>query len=258
MSRLFIHEAGDRASPTIVFLHGGSSSGRMWQVQFADLAGDYHCLAPDLPEHGQSSQVTPFTMQGVVSEVAELIREMTPAGKAHVVGLSIGAAIGLELIRRQPEIVERAILSGTTPRMGSVMVLLSELFYIPLLKLLPRERLATFVMKSGGIPESYRDNMLIDLQGLSPGLFRNINRAMSQVTLPEGKVPATLVLVGEKEPWISKRHAKAICSSAAGATGKTVLGVGHAWNLEAPALFNETIRAWLADQPLPSALLDLK
>jgi pimeloyl-ACP methyl ester carboxylesterase len=146
--------------------------------------------------------VKPFTLQRVVSEVAELIREKSPAGKAHLVGLSIGAAIGLELIRRQPEIVGRAILSGTTPRMGSVMVLLSELFYIPLLKLLPRERLATFVMKSGGIPESYRDDMLIDLQGLSPGLFRNINRAMSQVRLPEGKVPTTLVLVGEKEPGI--------------------------------------------------------
>jgi pimeloyl-ACP methyl ester carboxylesterase len=103
MTKLFIHESGDHASPTIVFLHGASGSGRMWKAQFADLAGDYHCLAPDLPEHGQSRQVKPFTMQGVVSEVAELIRERAPTGKAYLVGLSIGAAVGLELIHRQPE-----------------------------------------------------------------------------------------------------------------------------------------------------------
>jgi hypothetical protein len=32
-------------------------------------------------------------------------------------------------------------------------------------------------------------------------------------------------------------------------------GVGHVWNLEAPDLFTETVRAWMTDQPLPQELV---
>ena len=31
--------------------------------------------------------------------------------------------------------------------------------------------------------------------------------------------------------------------------------VGHLWNLEAPDLFTETVRAWITDQPLPQKLM---
>jgi len=254
-TQLFVHETGEITSPSILFLHGAATSGRMWRGQQEALA-EYHCLAPDLPEHGQSRQVQPFTMQGVVETVADLIREKTPSKRAHIVGLSVGAAVGLELIRKQPEVVDLAILSGTTPRVGSGMILFSELFYIPMLRLLPRDRLASVIMKSGGIPASYQKDFVADLRYLNADLFRNINRAMSQVVIPQGNMPPTLVVVGEKEPGISKRHARAICRSAEGMVGKIVRGVGHAWNLEAPDLFNEMVRAWLSGKPLPSTLQD--
>ena len=32
-------------------------------------------------------------------------------------------------------------------------------------------------------------------------------------------------------------------------------GVGHVWNLEAPDLFTDTVRAWMTDQPLPKELM---
>jgi len=33
-------------------------------------------------------------------------------------------------------------------------------------------------------------------------------------------------------------------------------GVGHIWNLEAPDLFTETVRAWVTDRPLPKELVE--
>jgi pimeloyl-ACP methyl ester carboxylesterase len=33
-------------------------------------------------------------------------------------------------------------------------------------------------------------------------------------------------------------------------------GVGHIWNLEAPDLFTETVRAWMRDRPLPKELVE--
>ena len=49
---LFVREAGPLDAPCIVFLHGLGISSVMWQPQIERLSHEYHCLAPDLPEHG--------------------------------------------------------------------------------------------------------------------------------------------------------------------------------------------------------------
>ena len=44
--------------------------------------------------------------------VATIIREYIPSGRSHVVGLSLGSYVGLSLLSRHPDVVERAVLSG--------------------------------------------------------------------------------------------------------------------------------------------------
>ena len=65
----------------------------------------------------------------------------------------------------------------------------------------------------------------------------------------------TLVLVGEKEPKLMRRSARQLAASMIGATAYMVRGAIHNWPLAAPELFNRTLRAWLADQPLPAELV---
>ncbi len=60
---LYVNESGPASAPTVVFLHGGGGAGWMWQPQLEAFA-DYHCLVPDLPEHGRSAEVKPFTIAG--------------------------------------------------------------------------------------------------------------------------------------------------------------------------------------------------
>ena len=42
------------------------------------------------------------------------------------------------------------------------------------------------------------------------------------------------------------------------AKGYVVSGAIHNWSMQLPDLFTQTVRAWIADQPLPSALVALK
>ena len=56
----YVNEIGPASAPTLVFLHGGGGGGWMWQPQLEAFT-DYHCLVPDLPEHGRSAEVKPFT-----------------------------------------------------------------------------------------------------------------------------------------------------------------------------------------------------
>lgn len=38
------------------------------------------------------------------------------------------------------------------------------------------------------------------------------------------------------------------------AMGCIAPGLGHGWNLEAPDLFDEVVRAWIGNKPLPREL----
>jgi hypothetical protein len=65
----------------------------------------------------------------------------------------------------------------------------------------------------------------------------------------------TLLLVGEKEPAMMKRSARALSGSMLGGTALMVRGAIHNWPMAQPALFTRVLRAWLADQPLPAELV---
>ena len=77
---------------------------------------EYHLLVPDLPEHGQSADVKPMTLQNAAAQVAELIRTRAHGGRAHVVGLSLGAQTTIELLSQSPELIDHAIASGPLMR----------------------------------------------------------------------------------------------------------------------------------------------
>src|SRR5438132_14311643 len=99
---LYVQTTGLDAAPSIVFLHGGGGGGWMWQPHVAQLT-DYHCLVPDLPEHGHNKDVRPFTMEGTAELIANLIRTQAHGGRAHVVGLSEGAQVIVALLSSAPE-----------------------------------------------------------------------------------------------------------------------------------------------------------
>ena len=74
---LYLREAGPVDAPCLVFLHGLWLSSVMWQPQIERLSHDYHCLAPDLPEHGKSSEIGLLTLENTGRIVANLIREVS-------------------------------------------------------------------------------------------------------------------------------------------------------------------------------------
>ena len=94
---LFVRESGPVSAPTIVFLHGGGVSGWSWQPQI-EAFPDYHLLVPDLPEHGRSLAEAPFTFPDAAARIADLIRDRGHDGRAHVIGLSLGAQTAIQLL----------------------------------------------------------------------------------------------------------------------------------------------------------------
>ena len=253
--KLYVRETGSPTNSAIVFLHGSPLSGRMWLPQLERLT-EFHCLAPDLPGHGQSASL-PLTMQEIVQRLVNLIRESTPTGKAHIVGLSFGGVVAQALMVAAPEVVDHVILSGTATRMSKVLVWISMLNE-PILRLLRPEQLAALVCWQFGIPAQYQAMMGDDFKAFSSRTLSHVMQTYLQIEVPSATQSRTLVAVGQKETIYAKRAARTLSHSIPGAKGVTIPGYGHVWNLEAPDLFVETVRAWVTDKPLPNRLMPLQ
>jgi pimeloyl-ACP methyl ester carboxylesterase len=107
-------KAGPRDQrPTIVFLHGTRLTGASWAAQVADLADEFHCLAPDLPGHGTAADV-PFTLAGAAERIAGLIAAEAHGGRAILVGLSLGGYVAMDVAARWPDRVGGLVISGAT------------------------------------------------------------------------------------------------------------------------------------------------
>lgn len=247
-------------APAILFLHASPLSGRMWLPQLERLCA-FHCLAPDLPEHGQSAHIGPFRMEDAVSRLADLIRRATPDGTAHVVGLSFGGVVAQALMAQVPEVVGHVILSGTSARLGSCLLAALRLQVAlsrPLLTWLRPDQLSALTAMQMGVPKAYRALLGEDMQRVPPeALTRFLTATYAGIVTPPDPHTPVLVAVGSKETPVAKAMARRLCQTMAGARGAMVPGAGHLWNLQFPDLFADMVRAWITDQPLPRQLLPL-
>jgi pimeloyl-ACP methyl ester carboxylesterase len=228
----------------------------MWQPQL-DLMKDFHCIAPDLPGHGQSPAIKHFDMKALSSTLADIIRSTSPTGKAHVVGLSYGGVVAQALMVNAPDVVDHVVLSGTSTRLNRLLILLQAL-NAPFLRLLRPQQLAAMISSQFGIPASYKELLTEDFRQFSANAFMQVMWTYADIVMPSTFNSPTLVAVGEKETFFAKIGARSLVKGIPGARGILVPGVGHIWNLQAPELFADMLRAWFQDQPLPAGLIPLK
>jgi len=95
---LHVREAG--SGRPVVFLHGWSCHGGFFDRQMAALADGFHCLAPDLPGHGETGRTGPdLTIEAAADACAGLMRSRD-LSNAIVVGWSMGAHVAFSMIER--------------------------------------------------------------------------------------------------------------------------------------------------------------
>lgn len=270
---LHVQESGPAGAPTIVFLHRGGGAGWMWQPQVEHL-DTYHCLVPDLPEQGQSLHLKPFTIAGSAERVADLIRTRAHGGRAHVVGLSEGAQITVALLASAPELVERAILSSALvrPIRGAGLMRPGLIAWSYRLSVAPFKNVGWWtrlnMKRAAGIPDEYYPQFNRTFGELTESGFTNVMVENQRFRVPRGleRVTApTLIVVGRREYGAMRDSARDLAAAIPGSRAfevvharKMSVAEVHNWNLTAPDLFTEMVRAWITDQPLPTALQALE
>lgn len=246
---------GPEDAPRIVFVHGAGVAGWMWDLQVADLSAEYRCLVPVLPGHHPDSADEAFSIATSVAQLATLIEDQ--GGKAHLVGLSLGASIVIALLAQHPQRIGRAMISA--PAVGPLPPMLRLASKLGS-GLVSRDFVIRRTATSLGIPDEHYESFRALQKRLAGPLFKQIDQDIEQFRIPaalgEVDVP-TLAMVGEKEFDLNRRAALQVAQQMPAGVGRVAPSGNHGWNAQLPELFNQTLRAWLAEQELPAALLPL-
>lgn len=256
---LFVRESGPFDAPAIVFLHGGYMSGWSWDPVVHRMQR-YRCLVPDLPQYGKSSQHGTFEIRGAAEAAADLIRTRVGAARAHVVGFSLGAQVGLQLLASEPELVDRAVLCGTPintlARAQTTHVLLRWLTRSAWFQ---RAAKRHWDARGRSIPSAKLDDYREDARLMTRARLAHIVMASAGFTAParlaQSHTP-TLFVTGADEMPFTRRCAAALAQQMPNGIDMVAIGMRHDWPLLHPDLFARTVDAWLSQTALPPEMGD--
>jgi pimeloyl-ACP methyl ester carboxylesterase len=243
------------AGPVVVLLHGGMSDSREWRQQIDGLCDGFTLVAWDAPGCGKSSDPPEsFRMPDYAACLAAFI-EALALGSPHIVGLSFGGTLALELYRQRPTLVRSLVLvsayagwAGSLPPAAVAERLESALSDCEL----PPEQVARDWVPSlltDQAPKRTIEELVRIISGFHPAGAPAMARAMAEAdlrdVLPTIDIP-TLLLHGDADRRALLRHAEELAGQIPNARLAVIRGVGHQSNLEAPDSFNAELRKFLS------------
>jgi pimeloyl-ACP methyl ester carboxylesterase len=250
---LFVRESGPAGAPAIVFLHGGRMSGWSWQP-VVERMQRYRCLVPDMPGYGKSFQQGPFEMGRAATAVAELIRSRVGAGRAHLVGLSLGAQVGVQLLATETDLVDRAVLSGTHINAIPYVRIMRPLLLELLGGIARCQWLINWSARHVEVPSAKIDDYRDDVRLMTGAQHAHIVFASAGFRTPEELDKSdslTLFITGTTDMRLTRRSAAALAQRMPNGVNGVAIGMGHDWPLRNPDVFSRTVDGWLNDTVLP-------
>lgn len=233
------------AGEPLVLLHGGMCTAETFDGQAAALAEHYRVYLPERRGHGRTPDVPgPLTYQIMADDTITFLDTMQ-LGPANLVGWSDGAAIGLLVAWRRPDLVHRLVYIGqnltTAGLRPAFRAMLADLDVADLPPMLAELYAAT----SPDGPDHFAD------------VFRRLRSSwVTDSPLPLarlGEVEApTLVVVGDDD-ILTLAHVGELQAGLADAYVAVVPGTSHAAPMEKPDLVNRLILEFLASVRLPVA-----
>jgi len=250
-------ELGD--GPALLLIHAGVADSRMWEANLPALAERFRVVRYDMRGFGQSS-----LPPGEFSNHEDALGVLDHLGiqTAHVVGVSFGGVIAIELALAQPERVGRLVLGAPSVR-----------------GLEPSDRVRTFweeeeaLLDDGKVAEATELNLRVWVDGpyrqpdeVDPAMreaVRVMQMAAFEVPEPEGPEvdeiepdpPAstrladltmpTLVLCGDLDLPEKLELSKQLSCELPDARFETITGAAHMLNMERPEAFNRAVLDFL-------------
>jgi pimeloyl-ACP methyl ester carboxylesterase len=244
-AEIFVATGGrefDRALPTVVLLHGAGFDHTTWALHSRWFAHHgFGLLAPDLPGHGRSSGKPLASIAEMADWVAALL-DAAGAGKAKLVGHSMGSLIALETAARHPAKVSGLSLIGTAATMtvGPDLLKAAEANDRAAIDMVSIWGLGFQAELGGSLAPGLwmHSGAQRVLEQCQPGvLFNDLNACNAYqgalAAAAKVAVPVTLIL-GERDMMTPAKAGKALAAALPNARTVVLPGAGHMMMVERP------------------------
>ena len=247
------------AGPPVLFMTGLGSTRMGWWKQIEPFSRKFHVINMDNRDAGDSALGTgPYTIADMAEDSAGVIKNLE-LGRTHIIGISMGGMIALELAIRHPELVDKLVLVSTTaggptnvnakPEIAALLVGAEE-------DIETRVRHTYTAIASEGYmaahpqdldqivknlvarpmsPESYQRQ----LGACMAHFYKGVADQLTQIAAP------VLVVHGDADPLIPYPNGEYLAEHIQGARLSTYPGVGHLVPIEAPEQFNRELIEFL-------------
>ncbi|HET8908604.1 MAG TPA: alpha/beta hydrolase [Ktedonobacterales bacterium] len=247
------------SGPPLVLLHGAFGfDSQSWRRQIDALSDEFTVVAWDMPGCGQSSDPPENFLATDYANCLAACIDTLELTQPHVLGLSFGSVLALELYRRFPKVPRSLVLASAYA--GWVSSLSPEAV----------EQRRRLIFSSLDLPpeqwaRQWSPSMLSDKA--PPALFEEVEASLSRFhqegqrrlieafaqqdlrdVLPHISVP-TLLVYGEKDSRSPLNVAHDMHASIPNSRLVVIPDVGHMCNIEAPERFNAEVRQFLHSVP---------
>lgn len=253
--RIAFERVGD--GPPLVLLHGILGDSRDWRRQLDGLSDEFTLVAWDAPGCGKSSDPPEsFRLPDYADCLAAFIDALR-LERPHVLGLSFGGGLALELYRRKPTLPRTLLLAsayaGWAGSLPPDVVAQRLESCLQQAELPPQEFVPAWI--PGLLTEAARpelaDEVVAIMSDFHPVGFRVMARSIAAAdlrdVLPHIEVP-TLLLYGDVDMRSPLVVAEELHAQIPGSRLVVMPGVGHLSNIEAADRFNVEVRAFLRSQ----------
>jgi pimeloyl-ACP methyl ester carboxylesterase len=248
------YERAGCGSP-LVLLHGGVTDSRDWRRQMPAFARGFDVIAWDAPGCGQSSDPPEetFRLADYADCLAGLVTQLE-LDRPHLLGLSFGSGLALEVYKRHPEIPRTLILASAYA--GWAGSLPREEVEARLHGVLrdsdrpPEELVGVWLpsLRSESTPPEAVDDIVAIVSEFHPVGARAMARAFAEAdlrdVLPSVEVP-TLLLYGDQDQRSPLHVARELHDRIPNSELQVISGVGHMSNYDDPQRFNDAVLTFL-------------
>lgn len=243
-----------RQGPPMVFLHPNPTDHQVWIYQMARFSTWFQTIGIDLPGYGRSPSASPgVTMTDVARACWEAV-DLTSDEPAILVGCSVGYATALHMAHARPEQVSAMIFSGASYRPVKASAPKRIAQYEAHGLAFRRDHFSEVVgteFRASPLAAYFADlfterNQTCDLPTIIE-MYRAVG-APDEPWLFDTVTAPTLIITGSEDG--AHQGAFALQDRIAGARLETLVGAGHACQLEQPWAWDGHALAFLREHHL--------
>ena len=241
-------------NPVSLLLHGLGATGDSWQMQYPALIdAGYRILAPDMRGFGKSTYPGGHNNPQIMAKDMVAFLDSLDISSSHIIGISMGGTIALQLILDQPSMVDTLVLTNTFAKLRPKKFS-SWFFYavrLALVHIFGMTKQAEYVTKRLFLdPEQaqLREVFIDQVIQANPSGYRSTMRSYAQFDLSDRvnmiRVP-TLIITGERDSIVPPKIQIELANNIPGAKHIFIHDAGHAVSVEQPHEYNRIILDFL-------------